>query len=99
MTVLDYNQLDEYNLRSVLNDGQFNGIGGTNKAYDITNVTSIIIKNQSYDIKLRAADIGNVVSSIEDNTGYHITGILGSDFFSRYNAVFDFKNNLFFIGK
>lgn len=99
LTVLDYTQSDEYNLNTILDDGEFNGMGGTNKAYNVTNTNSIIINNISYDIKLKSADISNVVSSIEGSTGYHITGILGSDFFSKYNAVFDFKNNVFFLRK
>lgn len=96
-TVLDKNQLDSYGLTYVNAGSEFQGIGGSNQLYIVTNLDKVTIDGKEFSIKCKASNLSNVVSLIKDASGIEIIGILGSDFFTEHNVIFDYKEMAFFI--
>jgi hypothetical protein len=96
-TVLDKDQLDSYGLTYVEAGSEFQGVGGSNQLYIVTNLNKITIEGKEFSISCKASNLSNVVSLIRDASGIQIIGILGSDFFTEHNVIFDYKEKAFFI--
>ena len=97
ITLLDKDQLSNYKLSSRETDREYGGIGGTNMLYDVNRCDTVEIEGVKFNQKLYASDIHSVVEATYHNSHVHILGILGSDFFSEHNAVFDYNRKIFFV--
>jgi hypothetical protein len=59
--------------------------------------TNLYYKNNEFTTELVIADLENAFSNVKRDFGVNITGILGSDFLSKYKYVMDFKDNIAYI--
>jgi hypothetical protein len=58
---------------------------------------NLYYKNQNFVTKMLVTDLEAAFTSVKKDTGVTITGILGSDFLSKYKYVMDFKDNIAYI--
>lgn len=49
-------------------------------------------KNKEYDFKATIKDMSKPFSVLKKNTGVNLSGLLGSDFFKKYQYVLDFDS-------
>lgn len=96
-TVIDKDQLDEFGLTYVNAGSEFQGVGGSNQLYIVTNLDEITIDGRNLSVDCKASNLSNVVNLIYDASGIHIIGILGSDFFTNHKVIFDYGEKIFFI--
>ena len=98
-SVLDISQEEYFGFNGVKTNLSFGGIGGSNALYLIVGVDSFKINNNTFDHIFYGSDIKNVSDGIKQLTGIQIAGILGSDFFTEHNVIFDYGNDVFIIEK
>ena len=58
---------------------------------------NLYYKNQNFVTKMLVTDLEAAFTSVKKDTGVTITGILGSDFLSKYKYVMDFIDNIAYI--
>ena len=94
VSILDYNQLSDYNIKSVgVSDVGVVGYGGSDfKSYDIDNPT-IFMGNERMGQDFNARDIKTIVNTVSKNSKYKIIGIIGNNNISSSKLILDFKNN------
>lgn len=59
--------------------------------------TKLYYKNIEFTTEMLVTDLENAFISVKRDFGVNITGILGSDFLSKYKYVMDFKDNIAYI--
>lgn len=93
MSVLDkYFYLLNKDKLNIVNEVEINysGINGTKteKSYIISSTFDDKI------ITFSTSDISSTINTINNKCGIKITGIIGSDFMTNYNAIIDYENRI-----
>lgn len=92
-TVVDIAQAESYGLSfEELFDIELSGVGGKTALYGSMQPYHIDTDQGQFKVTFMASDLGNVVETFRLNIGIRILGILGSDFFSNYNFIIDYKD-------
>jgi hypothetical protein len=90
-SLLDITQSKEVGFGyTLLSKDKYVGIGGVTDIYVIYNY-----KSDDMYITFLGCDLSEVISYFEKD-GMHIIGVLGSDFFERYEAKIDFTTNILY---
>lgn len=75
---------------AVLPNNTIHGINGSNNDY--CGSITLELKNSKYlEHTFQIVDIQEMVTSMKQENGVTLHGILGSDFFSSYNSIIDYK--------
>lgn len=87
---IDINQAKYYDFEFRESEVVFNGFGGTKESY---HVSSYRFECETTMLKVYpfGANLEGLTQSFS-NKGIRFTGILGSDFFERNDAIIDYKN-------
>ncbi len=93
-SIVDINQLWTYYLQTdTIPTGYFGGIGGLQSYYNTTGLRYFQVGEKDYNIAVKSVDLTTVVESFENYQHVHILGVIGSDFFDKYQARIDYGTN------
>lgn len=76
----------------------FFGSSGIESSCDMGEIT-ISFKDKEYQCTVRIADLKAAFDELKKSTGITLSGILGTDFFSKYKYCFDFKELIVYARK
>jgi Aspartyl protease len=88
-SLLDINQAEEYNFEAQETEHLFAGVGGTSNRYRVYKY-KFHHDSTTLNVYPHGADLKFIVESFS-KTGMSITGVLGSDFLRKNNAIIDYR--------
>lgn len=96
ISLVDASFLEEYGLSSVSGStGTINGFGGASQIIDL-NVATLGLGGIKFNHFFRSQNISNVLKAMPVSG---VVGIIGSDFFSLYDVIIDYKTSALYLSE
>lgn len=93
---LNIKNLDLFEYEKCSKGAEVYGMEGNAVKVNMVNI-NLYYKNNKFETTLMVTDLNTAFSKVKQDFGVDITGILGTDFLSKYKYVLDFKDNIAYI--